>query len=83
MVEKPLPNLKKSQEKILAMAKQIKLARQLERFKCSHKNGCSACQPFEKILRGEAEFVGIDELRSDIYVLDKTDEERKKASIIL
>jgi ATP-dependent helicase/DNAse subunit B len=80
----PLPNLKKAHEKVLAVSKKIKLARQLRRFKCSHKNGCQACRPLEKVIRGEAEFVGVDEYKQDIYVLkSETRHTAKEKSLIL
>ena len=80
--DKPLPDLQDSYEKILKIGKQIKLARQLERFKCPY-NGCPACKPLEKILAGEAEFVGHDEYKTDIYILNRPKTEDKEDSIIL
>lgn len=80
--EKKLPNLEESHEKILRIGKQIKLARQFERFKCPH-NGCPACKPFEKILNNEAEFVGSDEYRADVYILNQSKSEEKEDGIIL
>lgn len=75
-----LPDLVTAEQKILDIALQIKTARQLERFKCPHE-GCRACTPMEAILRGEAEFVGVDEYNADIYILSgSTDEDE---SIIL
>lgn len=69
-IEKPLPNLEKAFEDVLKVAKQIKLARQLERFKCP-TNGCSACKPLEAIIQGRAKFVGVNDFKQDIYVLEK------------
>lgn len=80
--ERKLPDPKKSEEKILEIAKKMKLARQLERFKCLH-NGCHACQPYEKITQGLGELVGVDSFRTDIYTVDKNNEETKKESVIL
>lgn len=81
--EKRLPNLEKAQEKVLKIAKKIKLARQLNRFKCSHKTGCRACKPYEAIIRGDAEFVGVDGFHQDIYILNKTSVEKEEDSLIL
>ena len=71
-VEKPeeqkMPDIKKAEEEILKIAKEIKLARQLSRFKCP-TNGCRACGPMEKIINGEAEFVGVDEFGRRVYIL--------------
>lgn len=69
-VPKKLPDLEKSRELILKVGKEIKLARSLERFKCpGGDTGCKYCTPYEKILRGEAEFVGTGDFNADIYVL--------------
>ena len=70
LIEKPLPDLQASQDHILKIAKQMKLARALERFKCPEgDDGCRHCKPFEAILRGEAEYVGSDTTRRDVYVM--------------
>lgn len=67
---KNLPNLDKSKELVMKAGKEIKLARSLNRFKCpSGESGCRHCQPFEKILRGEAQFVGTGDYGSDVYML--------------
>ena len=67
--EKSLPDLKDSQEEILKIAKQIKIARQFNRFKSSNGNGCSACKPMESVILGNAEFVGVNEFKQDTYVI--------------
>lgn len=72
LVKKELPDLEESEIKILKIAKQMKLARQLERFVCPNGNGgCRACRPYEMVLKGEAEFVGNDEYKADVYVINK------------
>lgn len=68
LTEMPLPDLITSQERVLKIGKQIKLARQLEKFSCP-SGGCRECEPYERILRGEGEFVFEDDMRRDIYVL--------------
>ena len=68
--EKKLPDLDKSKELVLKAGKEIKLARQLERFKCE-SGGCHHCEPFEKIIRGEAEFVGVGDYNTDLYAIFK------------
>lgn len=69
--EQILPNLEESREKILEIAKKIKLARQLERYRCpGGESGCRECLPYEAVLKGEAEFVGEDKnMRKDVYIL--------------
>lgn len=70
--KQPLSDEDEAFDKVLKIAKEIKLARQLERFKCEN-NGCRACKPFEKILEGGAEFIGSNERNTDIYVLREYD----------
>lgn len=72
MVKKTLPELDSAHQQVFKIAKEIKLARALGRFKCPYgEAGCFACRPFERILRGEAEFVGENEYRTDVYVLSR------------
>lgn len=78
-----LPDLADSHERVLNIAKKIKLARQLKRFPCQNKTGCRACRPLEAVIRGEAEFVGTDEYKRDVYILRKPSEERDSRSTIL
>jgi len=68
IVEKKLPDEKDSFKKVFEIAKKIKLARQKNDFVCP-KGGCNSCRPYEAVLRGEAEKVGVSETRQDIYVL--------------
>ncbi len=69
-VEKQLPKLDTCHDLVLKVGKEIKLARQLERFKCpAGADGCKSCQPYEKILRGEATFVGEGDYHTDLYAL--------------
>ena len=76
--EKELPDLAEAHDQVLAIAKEIKLARKLERFRCPHgDNGCYACRQMEKIIKGEAEFVGENEYRQDVYVIPPTKENQK------
>jgi len=69
-IEKDLPDLKDAREKVFKIAKDIKLARLLSRFKCpAGDSGCNFCSPLERVLRGEAELVGVDNFRQDVYIL--------------
>ena len=66
-----LPDLVKSQEKILKIAKRVKLQRSLNKFDCPEGDkGCRACRPYERILLGDATLVGHDAFKADIYVLN-------------
>jgi len=68
IVEKKLPDIKESYKKVLNVAKKMKTAREKQEFTCPH-GGCNACRPLEKVLTGEAEFVGSSETRQDVYRL--------------
>jgi len=68
LIEKQLPNYEDSKEKVLTVARRIKLARQLNHFVCPHK-GCIKCRPLERVLRGEGQKVGESDTRQDIYIL--------------
>lgn len=70
LTDKELPDLALAEAEILTIAKKIKTARKLEHFKCPHgEQGCWACRSMEKILRGEAEYVGENDYHQDIYIL--------------
>lgn len=68
IIEKKLPNLDESYDKVYKVAKRIQLARKINHFKCP-KGGCYACRPYEKILEGEAEFVGVSDTKQDVYII--------------
>lgn len=80
-----LPELEASKKKILKIALQIKLARSLKKFDCPEGIfGCRNCKPYEAIVRGEAEFVQVDNMRRDIYVLPRKESSSlKDDSIVL
>ena len=70
LTEKELPDLEEAHQEILTIAKKMKTARKLERFKCPQgDSGCYACKPMEAILRGEGEYVGENQYRQDVYIL--------------
>jgi len=65
-----LPETSKAKEKILSVALQIKNAKEHNIFECPRgAKGCFACQPYEKILRNEAEFVGIGGYNQELYLV--------------
>lgn len=82
--EVELPTIDESHDKILKIAKEIALARKLERFRCPEgENGCMYCRPFEKILKGEAELVGEDtNFRKDIYAFPQTNSATEESYIL-
>lgn len=79
--EKELPNTKEAVDKIIKIARQIKLAKQLERFKCP-TNGCRQCHPMEEILLGRAELVGISDFGQDMYVIPQKSDEKREGIVL-
>lgn len=68
--EVKLPNIGEAKDRVLFMAKKVKTAKDNNELSCPYGlNGCFACRPFEKILLGEAEFVGLDEYEREMYVI--------------
>lgn len=76
-IEVDLPSVEESYEKVFAVAKKVSDARAdalingpESVFLCPRgEDGCYACKPFEKIIRGEAEYVGVGEMRQDLYIV--------------
>jgi len=65
-----LPDTSESQQKILNIAREIKLARKLDKMSCPNgKDGCIYCRPMESILNKEAELVGENDYHQDVYIL--------------
>ncbi len=79
--EVQLPDLEKAREKVLEIAEKIKLARQLGKFSCPY-GGCPACKPFEKILEGRAELVGIDQYKRDVFMIGGENEIQNNSKIL-
>lgn len=63
-----LPDISESKDKVLALAKRAKLARQLERYVCPH-GGCKYCVPLKQIKSGKGELVGVSSYNQDIYII--------------
>lgn len=66
--EVTLPDLAESKEKVMTVAKRIKLARQLDRFVCA-TGGCKYCIPLKQIKEGKGELVGTSSYNQDIYII--------------
>lgn len=75
--EKDLPTVEDSFEKVYTIAKQVADARAraskegIENvFVCPRgEKGCFSCAPFEKIIKGEAEFLGNGEWGQEMYMI--------------
>lgn len=78
-----LPDLEYEEGRILEIAKKIKLSRRLNVFKCPQKTGCHVCRPYETILKGEVQLVGVGNYKEDIYVLDPSLKSAQEKNIIL
>lgn len=69
-IDVSLPSVEESFERVYKIAKQVKEAREKSEFLCPNGSpGCFFCKPFEKIIKGEAEYVGVGEMRQDLYMV--------------
>lgn len=69
-VDVPLPDINEAREKVLAVARRVKEAREKKEFTCPNgEAGCFACRPYEQIVRGEAEYLGVGGYGQDIYLV--------------
>jgi ATP-dependent helicase/DNAse subunit B len=69
-IEMELPDVGEARERVLSLAKQVKAAREAKAYQCPRgAGGCYACKPFEAILRGEAEYVGVGGYGQDMYLV--------------
>ncbi len=66
--EVSLPNTDDAYNIILEIARRIKQLRLRGEYLCV-KNGCFACEPFEAIIKGKAEFVGVGGYNQDLYII--------------
>lgn len=67
-----LPSIEDSFKRVTEISRAIKEAREHGEgsFRCPNgEDGCFACKPFEKIIRGEAQFIGMGEMRQDLYLV--------------
>lgn len=69
--EVDIPDYDESIDRIMKVAQRIKLARQLKHFKCAvdEQHGCTACLPYQAVIQGKGEFVGVGEYNKEIYIL--------------
>lgn len=90
LTDKVLPDKKEAKETILKISRDMKLARQINRFRCPSSinsqpvgDGCGACRPMEAIVEHRAELVGTDEYNCDVYILKIKPAEVEMESLIL
>lgn len=69
-VDMALPDIDEARQKVLRVALQVKEAREKKAYGCPRGDkGCFACAPYEAILKGEAEYLGVGGYGQDIYFL--------------
>lgn len=66
LTSKGIPPLEESKARILEIALQMKAARAKQEFICP-SGGCFYCRDMEKILTGEAKYVGTGKYRTKLY----------------
>lgn len=65
-----LPEITGAKTRVLEAALKVKEARGKNIFECPRGvQGCMACQPFEKILKGQAEYIGLGGYNQELYVV--------------
>ena len=68
--EVSLPDIAEAKDKVLALARRVKDARQNRAYECPRGSaGCFVCQPYEAILKGEAEYIGVGGYGQDAYII--------------
>jgi hypothetical protein len=65
----PLPDVSKTTQTLITLAKEVGLNRKLGRLRCRQHGGCRACKPLEAIINHEAEFVYSNQRNQDVYIL--------------
>ncbi len=69
-VSMPLPDPSEAREKVLSVAVRVKEAREKKNYNCPRGDkGCFACKPYESILNGKAEYLGVGGYGQDMYIL--------------
>lgn len=69
-IDMTLPDINEARKKVLEIALQVKEAREKNLYECNRgEQGCFACKPYEVILKGEAEYLGVGGYGQDIYFL--------------
>jgi len=84
IIEKELPSEETVSQQVMDSALEIQLATKLSLFKCKQPKGeCYSCKPYEALLKGEGEFIGVGNYKEDIYILESASNGDSKESEIL
>ena len=68
--EVALPDTGLARENVLALARRVKDVRERRAYDCPRgPAGCFACQPYELILNGKAEYIGVAGYGQDAYLV--------------
>ena len=68
--EVALPDTGLARENVLALARRVKDVRERRAYDCPRgPSGCFACQPYELILNGKAEYLGVAGYGQDAYLI--------------
>ena len=68
--EVALPDTGLARENVLALARRVKDVRERRAYDCPRgPSGCFACQPYELILNGKAEYLGVAGYGQDAYLV--------------
>ena len=67
-IDMELPDIEEARAKVLSVALRVKEARAQRIFNCLRGDqGCFACAPYEAIVKGQAEYLGIGGYGQDMY----------------
>lgn len=69
IIDFELPSLEEAHRRVLEVALKIKAARKENNMVCD-KGGCYACRDLQKVVDGQAKFIGIGSYNKDIYVIE-------------
>ena len=83
LLEKELPDEIGATEKVMKVAKRVKLARKLGKFDCKELDGCRYCRPLDDVVKGKGKLVGVSGYNQDIYVFESSGEDDVGGSEIL
>ncbi len=64
----PLTSLEEDEARLLELGRDIRRIRESGYYDCS-RGGCFACDPYEEIIAGRAEYVGVSGYERDTYVV--------------
>ncbi len=84
LIPKTLPPLDECHDQVLNIARKVKLARQLKKFECPNgEEMCRSCRDLEAIVQGKAKYVGTNDYKVDMYVVNHKNDIDENDSFIL